>query len=184
MRTTLQHLKEFNELFTLDEKEETKLINPKVRIPLQLSDLQTLGQALLKAFNEPLSDKVPDRAKQAHLRHLVSAQLAQACMNKLWEENFVANALQNKLALKTEQLRVAEEKSQIQSNLVAVSKRRQNIAEKEVVRLTERTLFLSKENEDYGTTLRDQLAIHDDILSDLKSNFLEEFKTTVANLTQ
>ncbi len=76
MRTTLQHLKEFNELFTLDEKEETKLINPKVRIPLQLSDLQTLGQALLKAFNEPLSDKVPDRAKQAHLRHLVSAQLA------------------------------------------------------------------------------------------------------------
>ena len=52
------------------------------------------------------------------------------------------------------------------------------------MRLTERTLFLSKENEDYGTTLRDQLAIHDDILSDLKTNFLEEFKNTVANLTQ
>ena len=47
-------------------------------------------------------------------------------MNKLWEENFVANALQNKLSLKTEQLRVADEKSSIQSNLVAVSKRRQN----------------------------------------------------------
>ena len=76
-------------------------------------------------------------------------------MNKLWEENFVTNALQNKLSLKTEQLRVAEEKSQIQSNLVAVSKRRQNMAEKELVRLTERNLFLSKEVEDYSTTLKD-----------------------------
>ena len=47
-------------------------------------------------------------------------------MNKLWEENFVVNALQNKLSLKSEQLRVADEKSSIQSNLVAVSKRRQN----------------------------------------------------------
>ena len=56
-------------------------------------------------------------------------------MNKLWEENFVANALQNKLALKVEQLAVAEEKSDVQSNLVAVSKRRQNLAEKELVRL-------------------------------------------------
>ena len=72
MRTALQHLKEFNELFTLDEKEETRLINPRARIPLQLSDLQTLGQALLKAFNEPLIDKDIERAKQAHLRHLVS----------------------------------------------------------------------------------------------------------------
>ena len=53
-------------------------------------------------------------------------ELSRACMNKLWEENFVANALQNKLSLKTEQLRVADEKSSIQSNLVAVSKRRQN----------------------------------------------------------
>lgn len=113
MRTSLHHLTEFNELFTLDEKEETKLVNPRARIPFSLSDLQTLGQALLKAFKEPLTDKVAERAKQAHLRHLVSAQLAQSCMNKLWEENFVANALQNKLALKTEQLRVAEEKSQI-----------------------------------------------------------------------
>ena len=65
----------------------------------------------------------------ALLRHAVSKELSMACMNKLWEENFVANALQNKLALKTEQLLVAEEKSQIQSNLVAVSKRRQNKAE-------------------------------------------------------
>ena len=45
-------------------------------------------------------------------------------MNKLWEENFVTNALQDQLARKTEQLSVVEEKSAIQSNLVAVSKRR------------------------------------------------------------
>lgn len=51
---------------------------------------------------------------------------------------------------------------------MAVSKRRQNMAEKELVRLTERNLFLSKETEDYATTLKDQLAIRDEILTELK----------------
>ena len=76
-------------------------------------------------------------------------------MNKLWEENFVTNALQDQLARKNEQLAVVEEKSTIQSNLVAVSKRRQNMAEKEVARLTERNEFLTKEVEDYATSLKD-----------------------------
>ena len=70
-------------------------------------------------------------------------------MNKMWEENFVTNALQNKLSLKTEQLRVSEEKSTIQSNLVAVSKRRQNVAERELAKLKERCEFLGKEVESY-----------------------------------
>ena len=76
-------------------------------------------------------------------------------MNKLWEENFVTNALQDQLARKTEQLSVVEEKSAIQSNLVAVSKRRQNMAEKELARLTERNEFLSKEVQDYASALKD-----------------------------
>ena len=76
-------------------------------------------------------------------------------MNKMWEENFVTIALQNKLSLKTEQLQVAEEKSQIQSNLVAVSKRRQNMAEKELTKLNERNAFLKKELEDLSTVLKD-----------------------------
>ena len=135
MRTAQVHLKQFNELFTLDEREDIKLKDPKQSILLTLSDLQTLGQALLKAFKVPISERQAEGDKKAHLRHLVSIELSQACMNKLWEENFVTNALQNKLALKSEQLAVAEEKSVVQSNLVAVSKRRQNIAEKELARL-------------------------------------------------
>lgn len=138
MRTAHAHLTQFNELFELNEREETKLKDPKSGIQFSLSDLQTLGQALLKAFQVPIVTKEQEGAKQARMRHVVSNQLSQACMNKLWEENFVTNALQNKLALKAEQLAVAEEKSVIQSNLVAVSKRRQNMAEKELVRLTER----------------------------------------------
>ena len=63
---------------------------------------------------------------------MVSNELAKACMNKLWEENFVTNALTNKLSSKTEQLRIVEEKSQAQSNLVAVAKRRQKVAELEL----------------------------------------------------
>ena len=78
-------------------------------------------------------------------------------MNKLWEENFVTNALQDQLARKTEQLSVVEEKSGIQSSLVAVSKRRQNMAEKELARLTERNEFLSKEVQDYASALKDQM---------------------------
>ena len=50
MRTAKEHLRQFNELFTLDEREETKLKDPKARIPFSLSDLQMLGQALMKAF--------------------------------------------------------------------------------------------------------------------------------------
>lgn len=43
MRTAKEHLRKFNELFTLDEREETKLKDPKVSIPFSLSDLQMLG---------------------------------------------------------------------------------------------------------------------------------------------
>ena len=54
MRTAHAHLSEFNELFELNEREQTKLKDPKAGIPFSLSDLQTLGQALLKAFQTPL----------------------------------------------------------------------------------------------------------------------------------
>lgn len=42
-RMALSHLKKFNELFTLDEKEETALKDPRAEIPLTLNDLQTVG---------------------------------------------------------------------------------------------------------------------------------------------
>ena len=50
-------------------------------------------------------------------------------MNKLWEENLVSNALQDKVALKIEQLGVAEEKSVAQNTLYAVTKRKLNSVE-------------------------------------------------------
>ena len=43
MRTALVHLEQFNQLFTLDEREETKLLDASARIPLSIADLQTLG---------------------------------------------------------------------------------------------------------------------------------------------
>jgi uncharacterized protein YfeS len=91
-----------------------------------------LGLSLTKAFSKPLSHKQITDEKLDQLRHVVSNELAKACMNKLWEENFVTNALTNKLSSKTEQLRIVEEKSQAQSNLVAVAKRRQKVAELEL----------------------------------------------------
>ena len=48
----------------------------------------------------------------ANLRQTVAMELSRATMNKLWEENFVTNALTDKLSSKTEQLRIVEEKSQ------------------------------------------------------------------------
>ena len=75
-----------------------------------MSDLQTLGQALIKGFTKPLTKKETEFGLEK-LRHKVSIELASACMNKLWEENLVTNALQDKVALKIEQLGVAEEKS-------------------------------------------------------------------------
>ena len=39
MRTALVHLEQFNQLFTLDEREETKLKDAASRIPLSLADL-------------------------------------------------------------------------------------------------------------------------------------------------
>ena len=104
-------------------------------------------------------------------------------MNKLWEENFVTNALQDQLARKTEQLSVVEEKSGIQSSLVAVSKRRQNMAEKELARLTERNEFLSKEVQDYASALKDQMQLRTDVVDELKKNFLSEFQKSVSQLT-
>ena len=63
------------------------------------------------------------------MRLKVSIELAEACMNKLWEENLVLNALQDKMALKVEQLEVAEEKSVAQNTLYAVTKRKLNSVE-------------------------------------------------------
>jgi len=57
MRTAQVHLKQFNELFTLDEREDIKLKDPKMRILMTLSDIQTLSQALLKAFLKPVVTK-------------------------------------------------------------------------------------------------------------------------------
>lgn len=71
----------------------------------------------------------------------------------------------------------------MQGNLVAVSKRRQNIAEKELSRLKERSEFLSKEVEDYSTSLKDQMQLRDDVLTELRNNFLTEFQKNVAQLT-
>ena len=72
MRTALVHLEQFNQLFTLDEREETKLKDPSSRIPMSIADLQTLGQALMKAFKTDLTEKMNDPVKQARLRHAVS----------------------------------------------------------------------------------------------------------------
>ena len=102
MKTAYQQLRGFNDLFALNDKQETSLKNPKMHIAFSLVYLEALGHALLKAFQQPLLPKDPERSKQQSLRHSVSMQLSRACMNKLWEENFVSNALQNKLALKTE----------------------------------------------------------------------------------
>ena len=93
-----------------------------------LSDIQTLGQALVKAFQQPLTRKQEKNAVDK-LRLKVSIELAEACMNKLWEENLVLNALQDKMALKVEQLEVAEEKSVAQNSLYAVTKRKLNSVE-------------------------------------------------------
>ena len=152
------------------------LKNPNARIQLTLSYLETLGHALIKAFQTPLVAKEPERSKQSHLRHLVSIELSKASMNKLWEENFVTNALQNKLALKTEQLQVADEKSTIQGNLVALAKRRQNIAEKEMARLQERDAFLTKEIEQITAILKDQVRLSKTKLDEMKSSFIERFE--------
>ena len=62
---------------------------------MSIADLQTLGQALIKAFKTDLEGKDFEQVNQARLRHAVSNELSQACMNKLWEENFVTNELQN-----------------------------------------------------------------------------------------
>ena len=63
MRTAMLHLREFNDHFARNEREEIMLKNPNSRIQLSLSYLETLGHALLKAFQTPLQSKEPDRSK-------------------------------------------------------------------------------------------------------------------------
>ena len=49
------------------------------------------------------------------------------------------------------------------------------MAEKELARLTERNEYLSKEVEDYATSLKDQMQLRSDVVQELKKNFLSEF---------
>ena len=50
MRKANQQLRDFNDLFTLNDRQETSLKDPKARITMSMSYLETLGHALLKAF--------------------------------------------------------------------------------------------------------------------------------------
>ena len=50
-------LEQFNDYFILDETSTTRLRDPSERIVFTLSDLQTLGQSLLKSFARPLTKK-------------------------------------------------------------------------------------------------------------------------------
>ena len=89
-------------------------------------------------------------------------------MNKLWEENLVANALQDKVALKAEQLGVAEEKSLAQGTLYAVTKRRLNAAEKDLATNKERITYLTQQVEDYASLLQqDVISLRPDVRDEL-----------------
>ena len=56
------------------------------------------------------------------------------------------------------------------------------MAEKELTRLTERNEFLSKEVENYASSLKDQMQLRSDVLDGLKNNFLTEFQKSVTQL--
>ena len=49
------------------------------------------------------------------------------------------------------------------------------MAEKELARLTERNDFLSKEVENYSTSLKEYMELRTDVVVELKNNFLSEF---------
>jgi len=53
------------------------------------------------------------------------------------------------------------------------------MAEKELARLTERNEYLSKEVEDYSTSLKDKMQLRSDVVDELKKNFLSEFQKSV-----
>ena len=106
-------------------------------------------------------------------------------MNKLWEENLVSNALQEKVALKIEQLGVAEEKSVAQNTLYAVTKRKLNSVEAQLDAAKERIQYLSRECEDYSNLLnKDVVRLRDDVREELQKNFLFEFQRNLPDLTK
>ena len=89
-------------------------------------------------------------------------------MNKLWEENLVSNALQDKVALKIEQLGVAEEKSVAQNTLYAVTKRKLNSVEMQLDAAKERIQFLTQELEDLSNLMnKDVIQLRDDVKEEL-----------------
>ena len=49
------------------------------------------------------------------------------------------------------------------------------MAEKELARLTERNHFLAKEVQDYASSLKDQLQLREEVMDELKKNFLSDF---------
>ena len=102
----------------------------------------------------------------------VATAFGEAALHKIWEEQSNTNCLQEKLALRTEQLRVLDEKDKAQGDLVAVTKRKMLALEKDIEALKNKSDFLQRSIEEYETILHfDILQLHPDVLKQIRDSF-------------
>ena len=117
MTQALQVLTQYNQLFCFDERQNIQLTDERCLIKFTTGDFQLLGEALSKLFKTafPVREKHPLADEQREtlytLRIKTASAFGEAAMHKIWEEQRFTNDLQDQLALKSERLRVSEEKS-------------------------------------------------------------------------
>ena len=75
LNIAFDQLSHFNNYFELDELSNTRFKEQDAKVIFMLSDLQTLGQALVKAFQQPLTKKQLQNGVD-QLRLKVSIELA------------------------------------------------------------------------------------------------------------
>ena len=89
------------------------------------------------------------------------------------------------MSLKAEQLGVAEEKSLAQGTLYAVTRRRLNALEKEVVAVKERNAYLEEQVKNYDSLLgKDVIKLRPDVRKELEKSFLYEFQKSVTQMSK
>ena len=84
------------------------------------------------------------RKRLEGLRLNAATQFGEAAMHKIWEEHDFMNSVTDRLSSKMEQLRINEEKTNAQSELVALSKRKLQMLEQELADAKKRNEFMAK----------------------------------------
>ena len=136
-------------------------------------------QRLPKKTQAKTTTRKPDPAFE------VSVELVKACLSKCWESHHETKSLQELLANKTEQLKLATDKNRAMADLVAVSRKNTANSQQNNSQIEEEREFYKQGMIDAEKMIqRDMLQIKPGLILEMRNKFNLQLEQTLQKLQQ